>query len=165
MSTRENPRGTWSYDGSFEGLIMLAHRAYSETSYPEAVANALASAGELFALLGPAPLRGIAESSPENSRRMVEEAASELRSFSGQFFDIIARIWMSEEALELPLFRVCAEAGRHGSEVLANYGNVDLRAISRASRRVICEIHKLTGLARFFPVGGLFAAQVLALPA
>ena len=68
---------------------------------------------------------------------------------------------MSEDALELPLFRVCAEAGLHGTLVLADHGRPDLRAISRASRRVGCEINKLTGLARFSPRSdGLYSAPL-----
>jgi probable DNA metabolism protein len=151
------PRGTWSYDGSLEGLIVLAHRAFSELAIPDAVANGLAAEGELFALLGPAPLYP----APADLGRAAAAASSELRSFSGELFDMIMRIWMSEEALELALFRVCAEAGRYGSDVLLDHGRVDLRAISRASRRVICEIHKITGLARFSPRGdGLYTAPL-----
>lgn len=153
-------RGTWSYDGSLEGLVLLAHRAYSEGSPPEAVANALATEGELFALLGPEPLRAPALASAEDGGRAAEAAAAELRAFSGELFDMILRLWMSEEGLELPLFRLCAEAGLHGPEVLADHGSADLRALSRISRRVTAEIHRLTGLARFSPVGGLYLAPL-----
>ncbi len=140
--------GTWSYDGSLEGLVILAHRAYSETVSPEAVANALAAEGELFALLGPSPLNGAPHG--DTSRTTSAEAAStELRAFSAEFFDTIIRIWMSEEALELPLFRICAAAGLGGPEVLFDHGNPDVRAVSRASRRVRREIDRLSGLARF----------------
>jgi probable DNA metabolism protein len=151
------PRGTWSYDGSLEGLIILAHKAFAEGSAPDAVANALAESGELFALLGPAPL----ESASSNLERDAETAGAELRSFSGELFDMIARIWMSEESLELPLFRLCVEAGLHGAEVLADHGSPDLRALSRAARRVNHEIDRLSGLARFSPRhDGLFSAPL-----
>jgi probable DNA metabolism protein len=149
--------GTWSYDGSLEGLVVLSHRAYASRSVPDAVANALAEAGELFALLGPDPL----ESASSNLERDAESAGSELRSFSGELFDMIARIWMSEEPLELPLFRLCAEAGLHGAEVLANHSSPDLRALSRAARRVYHEIDRLSGLARFSPRhDGIFSAPI-----
>ncbi len=149
--------GTWSYDGSLEGLLVLAHKAFSELSCPDAVANALAAEGELFALLGPSPL----EPPSQDIAREAERAGSRLRAFSGELFDLIARIWMSEEALELPLFRVCAEAGRHGTEVLADHGRSELRLLSRASRRVAHEIHRLQGLARFAPRGdGLYSAPL-----
>jgi probable DNA metabolism protein len=149
--------GTWSYDGSLEALIVLARKAYSECSAPDAVANALAEEGELFALLGPSPLdQGSARPQLE-----AEAAGSELRSFSPELFDLVARVWMSEEALELPLFRLCAEAGRHGPDVLADHGDPDLRALSRASGRVNREIHRLEGLARFLPRGdGLYSAPL-----
>jgi hypothetical protein len=131
---RANLRGgTWSYDGSLEGLLVLAHRAWSEASPPEAVANALAVEGELFAILGPPPLMG-APLSPSELGRAAEAAVSALRAFSGELFDMVLRLWMSEEALELPLFRLCAEAGLHGTEVLADHGRADLRAVSRATR-------------------------------
>jgi probable DNA metabolism protein len=160
-SSKASPRGgTWSYDGSLEGLLVLAHRAWSESAPPEAVANALAAEGELFALLGPSPLHG-APLSPADLGRLAEAAASVLRAFSGELFDLIVRVWMSEESLELPLFRLCAEAGLHGSEVLADHGDPDLRAVSRAARRVLREIHRLTGLARFSPrADGLYAAPL-----
>jgi probable DNA metabolism protein len=149
--------GTWSYDGSLDGLILLAYKAYSELSAPEAVANALAEAGELFALLGPAPLE-IADGDPWSG---AEAAGSMLRSFSGELFDLIARIWMSEEPLEPPLLRLCAVAGRRGPDALADHGDPDLRAVSRAARRVDREIHRLTGLARFSPRrDGLFSAPL-----
>jgi uracil-DNA glycosylase len=150
MNGGANPRGTWSYDGSFEGLVLLARKAYAEAQAPEAVANALAEEGELFALLGPAPFQAETYgASPEDYAKKAEKASSELRSFSGELFDMVLRIWMSEEALELPLFRLCAEAALHGPEILADHGRADLRAISRASRRVYREIDRLRGLARF----------------
>jgi probable DNA metabolism protein len=150
-------KGTWSYDGSLDGLVILAHKAYGGLSAPDAVANALAQEGELFALLGPSPL----EQASTDIAGAAEAAGAELRSFSGELFDLIARIWMSEEALELPLFRVCARAGRHGADVLADHGDCDLRALSRASRRVIREIDRLSGLARFSRrADGLFSAPL-----
>jgi uracil-DNA glycosylase len=146
--------GTWAYDGSLEGLILLAHKAYATRSAPEAVANALAEEGELFALLGPSPL--------EPARAGDAAAAgTELRTFSGELFDLVARIWMSEEALELPLFRVCAEAGRRGPDILADHGSADIRALSRSARRVNREIDRLKGLARFSPrADGLYSAPL-----
>jgi uracil-DNA glycosylase len=158
MSGFTYPRGgTWSYDGSLESLIILAHKAFSEGSAPDAVANALAEEGELFALLGPAPL----EQPSGDLARDAVAAGSELRSFSGELFDMVARIWMSEEALELPLFRLCAEAGRHGPDVLADHSRADLRAVLRSVRRVNHEIHRLEGLARFSPRrDGLFSAPL-----
>jgi uracil-DNA glycosylase len=155
MSGASPTHGTWSYDGSLDGLILLAHRAWSTASYPEAVANALAAEGELFALLGPAPLEQAALSMGD-----ARTALSELRAFSGELFDMIARVWMSEEALELPLFRLCARAGRGGSEALADHGDPDLRALSRSSRRVNHEIDRLKGLARFSAVGALYSAPL-----
>jgi uracil-DNA glycosylase len=147
-------RGTWSYDGSLEGLFVLAGRALSEGTAPEAVANALASEGELFALLGPSPL--VSETASDT-----QAASALIRAFSGELFDMIIRIWMSEEALELPLFRICSEAGLHGAELLADHGRADLRALSRVSRRVDCEIHRLVGLARFSPgTSGIFVAPI-----
>jgi uracil-DNA glycosylase len=157
MSGAHHREGTWSFDGSLEGLLLLAHRAYCEGAAPEAVANALAVEGELFALLGPAPLRGIAALDCADE---AETAGRELRAFSGELFDMILRVWMSEEALELPLLRLCALAGLHGTELLADHGRPEVRAIVRCSRRVSGEIHKLTGLARFSPVAGLYSAAL-----
>lgn len=162
--------GTWSYDGSLEGLLVLAHRAYAESRSPEAVANALAAEGELFALLGPSPLTlsgaqqsgTLSNDGTEHSLVAAAESASaELRSFSGELFDAIIRVWMSEEPLELPLFRLCALAAVRGPDVLVDHGNPDLRAVLRASRRVRREIDRLSGLARFSPRGdGLFCAPL-----
>jgi uracil-DNA glycosylase len=177
-------RGTWSYDGSLEGLLVLAHRAYAESRSPEAVANALAVEGELFALLGPSPLSGAplrgslsgaplggaprgSESRPSEPGAegslgaAAESASSVLRAFSGELFDSIISVWMSEEPLELPLFRLCALAGLRGPDALADHGNPDLRAVLRASRRVRREIDRLSGLARFSPRSdGLFCAPL-----
>jgi probable DNA metabolism protein len=157
--------GTWSFDGSLEELFALAHRAYREGSAPQAILNAGAvagrgaSSGELFSLAELDPcLGGESVAQPLIPSLRGEEAGRELRAFSGELFDMIIRIWMSEEALELPLLQVCAQAGLHGTEVLADYGSADLRAVSRASRRVSREIDRLSGLARFFPAGGLFLA-------
>jgi probable DNA metabolism protein len=154
--------GTWAYDGSCEGLLILAYKAYAEGRSPETVANALAEEGELFALLGPAPFEAEASgASSEDIARKAEAAGSALRSFSGELFDLVLRIWMSEEALELPLLRICAEAGLHGPEVIADHSSADLRALSRASRRVNREIHRLEGLARFSPgPGGVYSAPL-----
>jgi uracil-DNA glycosylase len=161
-SSKALPRGTWAYDGSLEGLFALAGRAFSEGSVPETVANALAPEGELFALLGPAPLSPASAANGASGLAAEAEAASSLlRSFSGPLFDMIIRIWMSEEALELPLFRVCADAGLHGDEVLADYARPDIRALNGTSRRVDREICKLKGLARFSPrADGLYAAPL-----
>ena len=150
-------RGTWSYDGSLDGLFVLAHRAWATAAAPAAVANALAAEGELFGLLGPAPL----EQAEPSSKEEIVAAASELRAFSGELFDLVAGIWMGEEGLEMPLFRLCAEAGRRGDEVLGDYGNPDLRLLRRSSRRVNHEVERLKGLARFAPrPDGLFASPL-----
>jgi probable DNA metabolism protein len=136
--------GTWSYDGSFEALLVLAWKAVDEGEAPEAVANALAPEGELFALLGPAPLVSPAAASGAAAR-----AAERLRALSGELFDLIMRIWMSEEALEQALLDLCAEVGRRGPELLGDYGDPRVRALTQASRRVSREINRLVGLARF----------------
>jgi uracil-DNA glycosylase len=154
--------GTWSYDGTLEGLLVLAHRAFTLGAVPEAVANALAAEGELFALLGPAPFT---PAPPRNLRsgleREAETACAELRAFSGRLFDLIIRIWMSEESLEIPLFRLCVEASLHGEETLYDHASADLRAVSQAARRVDREIDRLKGLARFSPrKDGLFCAPL-----
>jgi probable DNA metabolism protein len=144
--------GTWSYDGSVEGLLILAHRALSSCEYPEAVANALAADGELFALLGPAPLTQEPQvEDPVDLAVKAERAASGLRSFAPELFDMTIRVWMSEEAFELPLFRLCARAGERGWEVLGDHGDPDLRAIALASKRVYHETCRLQGFARFEP--------------
>jgi probable DNA metabolism protein len=149
--------GTWSYDGSIDGLIVLAHRAWSTASNPEAVANALAAEGELFALLGPSPLAP----TTADTKTEAATAASELRAFSGELFDLATRVWMSEEALELPLFRLCAKAGLRGPDAITDHGDPNLRALSRAVRRVNHEIERLKGLARFSPrADGLFSAPL-----
>jgi probable DNA metabolism protein len=155
-------RGTWSYDGSLEGLVLLAYKAYSEGAAPETVANALSDGGELFALLGPAPFEPAAQySSPADFAMAAENAGSVLRAFSGGLFDLILRIWMSEEALEPALLRICAEAALHGPEVIADHGSADVRLISRAAFRVNHEIDRLEGLARFSPgPTGLFCAPL-----
>jgi probable DNA metabolism protein len=162
-----NPReGAWSYDGSLEGLMLLAHRSYSESSVPDAVANTLALEGELFGPVTgahpePNPQMGTDLHLEADFERQAEAAAAALGDFSGELFYFVMKVWMSEEALELPLLRICAEAGLHGAEVLADHGNADLRAVSRAARRVNCEIHKLTGLARFSDRGdGMYSAPL-----
>jgi probable DNA metabolism protein len=148
--------GTWSYDGSFEALLVLARKAADERVAPEAVANALAPEGELFALLGPAPLVSPAAASDE-----AERAASYLRSLSGELFDLILRIWMSEEALEPALLQVCAEVGRRGPELLGDHGDPRVRVLTQASRRVAREINRLVGLARFsLRADGLWSAPI-----
>jgi probable DNA metabolism protein len=108
-------------------------------------------------LLGPSPL----EQPLSGFAGAAEAAGEELRAFSGELFDMIARIWMSEEPLELPLLRICAEAGKRGADALADFGSPDLRALSHSSRRVFREIDRLRGLARFSPRDdGLFSAPL-----
>ncbi len=163
--------GTWSYDGSLEGLLMLAAKAAGDREAPGAVANALAPEGELFALLGPSPLEFPAAAplefpaaSPSEfpaasplefpaeahaAAGNTEGASSYLRALSTELFDLIIRIWMSEEALELALLEVCAEVGRRGPSALGDHGDPRLRSLVQASRRVMHETHRLIGLARF----------------
>jgi uracil-DNA glycosylase len=154
--------GTWSYDGSLEGLMLLAHKAYAEGQAPETVANALAEEGELFALLGPAPFEPAAQySSPSDFDKAAESAGSTLRAFSGELFDLVLRIWMSEEALEPALLRLCAQAGIHGPDSIRDQCQEDVRALTRAAYKVTHEIHRLEGLARFSPgPDGLFCAPL-----
>lgn len=162
MHNKDLANGTWSYDGSLEGLVLLAHKAYAEAAAPETVANALAEEGELFALLGPAPFESTAlYSSPSDFASAAENAGSTLRAFSGELFDLVLRIWMSEEALEPSLLRLCAQAGIHGPEFIADHSQEDVRVLSRAAYKVTHEIHRLEGLARFSPgPGGLFCAPL-----
>jgi probable DNA metabolism protein len=161
-ASQPNSRGTWSYDGSLEGLVLLAHKAYAEGSAPETVANALAEESELFALLGPAPFEPAAQySSPSNLATAAENAGAALCAFSSELFGLVLRIWMSEEALEPALLRLCAEAGLHGPEVIVNHGSSDVRLVARAALRVNREIDRLEGLARFSPgPNGLFCAPL-----
>jgi len=157
--------GTWSYDGSLEGLLILARKAADGREAPEAVANALSPEGELFALLGPAPLEFPAAAAPLEApcaaREEAERAASYLRALSGELFDLVLRIWMSEEALERVLLEACAEVGRRGPVAIEDHGDPGVRALVQASRRVTREIHRLIGLARFsLRSDGLWSAQV-----
>jgi probable DNA metabolism protein len=151
--------GTWSYDGSFEGLLVLARKAIDEGEAPEAVANALAPEGELFALLGPGPL--VFPSGRAATDEDPERAASFIRSLSGELFDLILRIWMSEEAIETALLGICAEVGLRGPRVLDDHGDPRVRSLTQASRRVAREIHRMIGLARFSPRSdGLWSAPI-----
>lgn len=161
-ASQSDSGGTWSYDGSLEGLVLLAHKAYAEGQAPQAVANALAEEGELFALLGPAPFEPAAQySAPADFAAAVENSGSTLRSFSGELFDLVLRVWMSEEALEPALLRLCARAGLHGPELVADHSDGDVRTLTRAAYKVTREIHRLEGLARFSPgPGGLFCAPL-----
>jgi probable DNA metabolism protein len=162
MHGNELANGTWSYDGSLEGLVLLAHKAYTEGKAPEAVANALAEEGELFALLGPAPFTPAAQyPSPLDFATAAEAAGSVLRAFSGELFDLVLRIWMSEESLESALLRLCAQAGIYGPDILADHRLEEVRALTRAAYKVTREIHRLEGLARFSPgPSGLFCAPL-----
>jgi probable DNA metabolism protein len=154
--------GTWGYDGSLEGLMVLSRRAYAELAAPDAVASALAEEGELFALLGPSPYDPSPRwDSPEELAAEAEAAGAELRAFSGELFDLVIRIWMSEESLEAPLLRLCAQAGRRGEEALSDFRDSDARLLAKASRRVNHEIHRLQGFARFSPrADGLYSAPL-----
>jgi probable DNA metabolism protein len=172
---------TWRYDGSLEGLIVLAHRAFTEAGSSESIVDVPAAEGELFPFPDSSPHRGLPlrvvsfrdrplsgvppldalDSRLTGPCRAAEAPSSELRAFSSELFDTVIRIWMSEAALELPLLRLCAYAGLHGSDVLEDYGNPDLRAVAGASRRVSREIERLCGLARFSPRDdGLLAAAL-----
>jgi probable DNA metabolism protein len=152
--------GTWSFDGSLEGLLVLARKAIDDCQAPDAVANALAPEGELFALLGPPPLE-FPYASAEPSPDAAEGAAAFLRSLSGELFDLILSIWMSEEGHERILLQVCAEVGRRGPRALEDHGDPRVRALVQASRRVTRETHRLIGLARFSLRGdGLWSAPV-----
>jgi probable DNA metabolism protein len=162
--------GTWSYDGSFDGLLLLVRKAVDELEAPEAVANALAPEGELFALLGPAPLEFPGAAAPPSGFPPQdgaplhcggEKAASFIRALSGDLFDLILRIWMSEEPLEAILLGVCAEIGRRGAGALDDHGDPRVRALVQASRRVMREIHRLIGLARFsLRTDGIWSAPI-----
>jgi probable DNA metabolism protein len=142
--------------------MLLARKAYAEGLAPETVANALAESGELFALLGPAPFEpATLYASPADVAKAAEAAGSELRAFSGDLFDLVLLIWMSEESLEGLLLRVCAEAALHGPELLADHGRAEVRALTRAAYKVTHEIHRLEGLARFSPrADGLLCAPL-----
>jgi probable DNA metabolism protein len=144
--------GTWSYDGSFEGLLILAAKAAEEGEAPYAVANALAPEGELFALLGPPPLEfpaGRDHTADALTTPSAEKAASYLRALSCDLFDLVLHTWMSEENLETSLLQICAEVGRRGWAAIRDYRDLRVREVHQASRRVTREIHRLIGLARF----------------
>jgi probable DNA metabolism protein len=152
----------WAYDGSLEGLVLLARKAYAEGLAPANVTNPLAADGELFALAEPESFDlAAAYPSAEALASAAQGAGAELRAFSGELFDMILRIWMSEEGLERELLFACAQASLHGPEVLADHGSAETRKILAASNRVSHEIHRLEGLARFSPRSdGLLCAQM-----
>jgi len=147
--------GTWSYDGSLDGLVVLAGRALALAAAPEAVANALAPEGELFGLLGPSPL------APPHDAVEERKASRALRSFSEELYDLVIKIWMSECPLELALLQLCAVVSTRGTPALHDRRDPRVRALAQASFRVEREIHRLIGLARFsLRSDGLYSAPV-----
>jgi len=91
----------------------------------------------------------------------VEEAAEFLQSHSGLLFDLCLRAWMSEEAVEAELLAVAAEVGLAGDEAAEDYSRPQVRTLRAACKRVDCEIHRLSGFARFSPRGdGVYSAAL-----
>ncbi|MBL8968492.1 MAG: TIGR03915 family putative DNA repair protein [Spirochaetaceae bacterium] len=137
---------TWSYDGSFEGLLTLVARALDEDSAPAFVVSA-ARAGGLF------------DSAAARAAPAEEGAAERVMRLSRRLYAAAARAWMSEEAVEPALLAVAVATGRRGEAALGDFASAELRALAEATRRVNRETHRLEGFARFTPgADGLLVA-------
>lgn len=133
---------TWVYDGSLEGLILLAHKAYRSGEAPTLVVNPRHAEIELFA--------PDSAESPAVDPEEVERAARELLAGSRRLYAALLKVWMSEEPIEAAFLALAADLGRRGESALADWSRAELVAVAAGVRRVDREIHRLLGMARFF---------------
>jgi probable DNA metabolism protein len=140
----------WRYDGSVWALAALALRSYEEGRAPELVFNAARadSEAELWSdpeAAGEAPL---APSGPSSGG---EQEGQRLLSLSPRLYAATLRAWMSEEGVEAELLELAADFRARGEPAFSDYTRPSLRLLAGALHRVIREVDRLEGFARFSP--------------
>lgn len=140
----------WSYDGSVWELAALVLRSHEERRAPRRVLSALrppVGAEEGLFLEEEA-----AEAArPGEETRAGEEAGTRLLALSPRLYAATLRAWMSEEGVEAELLELSADFGERGELAFGDYSRPSLRLLAGAIHRVVREVHRLEGFARFSP--------------
>ncbi|MGB4571742.1 MAG: TIGR03915 family putative DNA repair protein [Rectinemataceae bacterium] len=136
-----NAEKTWSWDGSAEGLVGLAARAWSTGCGPEYLLKPGGASGGLFEDAEQAQC-----SSPIEDRPVDPEAVLRMPR---RLRSCALRIWMSGRPLEKALLAVAARCRTLGESAFSEWDNPDLRALAATVRAVVLEEHRLKGFARF----------------
>jgi probable DNA metabolism protein len=141
---------TWSYDGSVWELAALVLRSHEEGRAPGRVLNAQrppsVAGGGLFPEEGPQEAEAPAEGSGAG-----EEAGARLLALSPRLYAATLRAWMSEEGVEAELLELSANFRERGELAFCDYSRPSLRLLAGAIHRVVREVHRLEGFARFSP--------------
>jgi len=101
---------------------------------------------------------------------VLEGTAQTLYELSVNAFDIILHAWMSEMPIEeeitafvrkvLNAATCTLEEKRHAAELAAaDRGDANTLVVLKAAGKVYFEVHRMSGLLRFFPVGGEYIAR------
>jgi probable DNA metabolism protein len=140
----------WRYDGSVWSLAALVLKSYEEGRAPELVLNAARADSEAELWSGPeaegeAPL---ASSEPACDD---EKNGQRLLSLSPRLYAAALRAWMSEEGVEAELLELASDFRKRGESAFSDYSRPSLRLLAGAIHRVIREVDRLEGFARFSP--------------
>jgi probable DNA metabolism protein len=143
---------TWSYDGSVWELAALVLRSHEEGRAPGRVLSALKSpAGAEESLFSEEEPQMAGAPTPEEGSGAGEEAGARLLALSPRLYAATLRAWMSEEGVETELLELSADFRGRGELAFGDYSRPSLRLLAGAIHRVVREVHRLEGFARFSP--------------
>jgi len=140
----------WRYDGSVWALAALVLRSYEEGRTPNLVSNAVRFGSEAELWSAPEAVEDGSLSSNEPSRGD-EKDGQRLLSLSPRLYAATLRAWMSEEGVEAELLELAADFRARGEPAFSDYSRPSLRLLAGAIHRVIREVDRLEGFARFSP--------------
>jgi probable DNA metabolism protein len=140
----------WAYDGSVWELAALVLKSHAEGRAPGRVTNALQVRGEDGLWSGMEPAEAEAGAPAEPSRAS-EEEGQRLLALSPRLYAATLRAWMSEEGVEAELLELSVDFRERGELAFCDYSRPSLRLLAAAIHRVIREVHRLEGFARFSP--------------
>jgi probable DNA metabolism protein len=139
----------WAYDGSVWALAALVLKSHAEGRAPTRVSSALRA--RLEAEEGLWPDSGVEAAAPEGRPSAGEEAGQRLLALSPRLYAATLRAWMSEEGVEAELLELAADFRERGELAFSDYSRPSVRLLAGAIHRVIREVHRLEGFARFSP--------------
>jgi probable DNA metabolism protein len=141
------------YDGSWDGLMCLVHRAAADAKLPENVLRLRDSGGQglLFETAAVETVPKIAEAT---------EAAVKKRVSGTMLSDIWFALLSDSRGVDMALLMTLAKVWARGRSAESDLADGHIHAVRRAALRTGAEYNKYLGVTRFKDVGGLFYAEL-----
>ena len=141
------------YDGSWEGLMCLVHRAAEDKKLPDGVLRRQDSRGQgfLFETVRVETVPKIAEAAAAALKKRVSGVM-----LSDTWFALLS----DSRGIDMAILAALAKVWARGRSAEADLADAHIHAVRRAALRTGAEYNKYLGVTRFRDVGGLFYSEL-----